>query len=627
MKDSLRDLNITELSTMEEDSGLDIMYLNKHRHSSSTSSSAPERENDGFNKRKLRITMQDYPRKSGQILSGQYGINLLLLGFAFMLGVSYHGHSIKEKHLVSYITTLMLMQLLWMLWYIVRKDRQKHALPEKDAHAGTSWLRGGLTILAMLSLIMDAFRIGKYVGYKACLSSALVVYPVVHAIHTISQVYFLWFHIKDVIKTFETFERFGVIHAVFTNLLLWCSGAMTESQNVLDAHKKRLSALGFMNYTYESHEPYCNCTTKACSMFSNSLYYLYPFNIEYHIIVSAMLFVMWKNIGRTIEHHQHHIKKKPVAKTAGLVAGPILGFVALAGTIGVLVVYLIQVEATLETRTWAIHMFYQHGIVLMGSMFIASTLGLIIYRTDSWPQDSSKNPSRQLDKELLCGSAIGSWIMSWCGVVAAVASHSEPSYRWTNLAYSLLLVLEKYFQNLFIVESLYLKQEDEEEGSAREVEEGVERSGEAGMSSSRIFSVTSSSTQVPPYDGIINQAFVTQEKMCISLDGSQVKNSHLYQYQCQTPQDSPPLPAVSRTAAALNRKRQILRNIAVFLVLCNSALWLLPAFGCRPQYDNGLEQETFGFAIWTMVLNFAMPLNLFYRMHSVASLFEVFCHV
>lgn len=53
-------------------------------------------------------------------------------------------------------------------------------------------------------------------------------------------------------------------------------------------------------------------------------------------------------------------------------------------------------------------------------------------------------------------------------------------------------------------------------------------------------------------------------------------------------------------------------------------LWILPAFGCRPQYDNALEQETFGFSVWTTVLNVAIPMNLFYRMHSVASLFEVF---
>lgn len=53
-------------------------------------------------------------------------------------------------------------------------------------------------------------------------------------------------------------------------------------------------------------------------------------------------------------------------------------------------------------------------------------------------------------------------------------------------------------------------------------------------------------------------------------------------------------------------------------------LWILPAFGCRPQYENDLEQEVFGFGVWTTVLNVAIPMNLFYRMHSVASLFEVF---
>lgn len=52
--------------------------------------------------------------------------------------------------------------------------------------------------------------------------------------------------------------------------------------------------------------------------------------------------------------------------------------------------------------------------------------------------------------------------------------------------------------------------------------------------------------------------------------------------------------------------------------------FLFPAFGCRPQYDSVLETETFGFSVWTTVLNVAIPLSLFYRMHSVASLFEVF---
>lgn len=43
--------------------------------------------------------------------------------------------------------------------------------------------------------------------------------------------------------------RFGVIHAVFTNLLLWCNGVMSEAEHFLNNHKRRLSSLGYVNLT------------------------------------------------------------------------------------------------------------------------------------------------------------------------------------------------------------------------------------------------------------------------------------------------------------------------------------------------------------------------------------------
>lgn len=49
-------------------------------------------------------------------------------------------------------------------------------------------LIGGLTLLALLSLIMDAFRVGYYVGYQSCVSAVVGVYPIIHATHTIAQV-------------------------------------------------------------------------------------------------------------------------------------------------------------------------------------------------------------------------------------------------------------------------------------------------------------------------------------------------------------------------------------------------------------------------------------------------------
>uniref|UniRef100_A0A667WYY7 Otopetrin 1 n=1 Tax=Myripristis murdjan TaxID=586833 RepID=A0A667WYY7_9TELE len=588
---------------MVEHSGLDIMCLNKYCHSSSSSSSS-EHEKKIFTKLKISLT-GDYPRKNAEILSGQYGINVLLIGAALMLAIAHHGPSVKEEHLLSFITCLMILQLIWMMWYILVRDRQKNLQAEKDVHATTCWIRGGLTLLALLSLIMDAFRIGYYVGYQSCVSAVLGVYPVIHATHTIAQVSLQpHFNFNKVI-----IFQFGVIHAVFTNLLLWCNGVMSEAEHFLNNHKRRLSALGYGNLSIVHSEPHCNCTTSACSMFSNSLYYLYPFNIEYHIFVSAMLFVMWKNIGRTIDLSSN--QKRPGTKTHGLILGPILGLVALASTIGVLVVYIIHVEESVQTRQSAISMFYCYGIVMLVFMCSAGASGLLIYRANHMPMDTTKNPSRQLDTELLFGSSVGSWLMSWCSVVAVLGSNSSPPYRWTNLIYALLLVLEKYVQNLFIIESLYRQWED------------GEREDPELPAAPEIFSVTSS--LAPPYNGIINRAYDTPDRACVTMENEQEENGQVY--RCPRKPSEVPLPVGKKVAERPSVKRQILKNITVFLIMCNISLWILPAFGCRPQYDNGLEQETFGFSIWTTVLNFAVPMNLFYRMHSVASLFEVFRRV
>ncbi|XP_076844001.1 proton channel OTOP1 [Brachyhypopomus gauderio] len=596
---------------MVEHSGLDIKFLNKYSPSSSSSSSSSDKE------KKMLSTLKDslgkkYPQKNGEVLSAQYGINLLLIGVSLMLALSYLGSSVTEEVLLAFLTTLMIMQLLWMLCYIVRRERRRSVPPERDANTATSWIRGGLTMLALLSLIMDAFRIGNFVGYQACVSPMLGVYPTVHALHTISQVHFLWFHIKDVIKRYETFERFGVIHAVFTNLLLWSNAVMTEAEHALNDHKKRLAALGYFNFTVAPEQPACNCTSSACSMFSSSLYYLCPFNIEYHIFVSALLFVMWKNIGRTLEHQSH--EKNGSARGSCLLLGPMLGLLALASSITVLVIYIIHVEESVEARASAISMFYTFGIVILACMSVAGAAGLVIYRVEDWPMDTASNPARTLDAKLLLASSVGAWLLCWCSVVAACAAQRSLSYRWSSLAYALLLVLEKCVQNLFIVESLYRRRRGPAECSAHFSPDSSAHS----HAPDEIFSVTV--PVAPPYGGIVNHAYEMPDKHCTL----QIEKRHRGDTPLGHRTQDTPLPRGHRTQDTTSWKRQVLKNIAIFLFMCNISLWVLPAFGCRPQFDNGLEEVVFGFSIWSTVLNFALPMSLCYRMHSVAALFEVF---
>lgn len=52
-------------------------------------------------------------------------------------------------------------------------------------------------------------------------------------------------------------------------------------------------------------------------------------------------------------------------------------------------------------------------------------------------------------------------------------------------------------------------------------------------------------------------------------------------------------------------------------------LWVIPAFGAHPQFENGVGKEFFGFVAWFVLMNLGQPLIVFYRMHSVGVLMEI----
>ncbi|XP_051654407.1 proton channel OTOP1 [Manacus candei] len=561
-----------------------------------------------------------YPQKNAEILSSQYGINLFLAGLLLTFAWAVHAVGISKSHLLSYLITLMLIQLLWMLWYLCRSCTQRRLIRDKDTHAGARWLKCGITLFAVITLIMDSFKIGYYIDFSNCLSPTEGIFPVTHAVHTILQVYFLWCHAKDVIQSFKTLERFGVIHSVFTNLLLWTNGVLAESKHQLNEHKERLITLGFGNITIvlDDHAPQCNCTTTTlCSIFSQGIYYLYPFNIEYHILASTMLYVLWKNVGRKVEHHQQN---KTRFKFHGITVGMIFGLIVLTSTIAIVVVYLIQIGGSKIKSELALTMFYLHAIFVLALMCTAGIVALLIYRLEDRSLDNSKNPARKLDAELLVGTAAGSWLLSWGSILAIICAQAHPKYTWYNLPYSVLVIIEKYIQNLFIIESIHREQE--------KVNDDIK--------TLRIVTISRGSTLslTPLYKEIYNGRATcdTGEVPCLfkgsicgrDNDGAGVAKEETSQDNTSVMHSASDFSFYSRNSVT-NNKRRILKNIAAFLFLCNLSLWIPPAFGCRPEYDNGLEEIVFGFEPWIIVVNLAMPFSIFYRMHSAASLFEVNC--
>ncbi|XP_006919147.1 proton channel OTOP1 [Pteropus alecto] len=553
------------------------------------------------------------PQKLAEALSSQHGLNVFVAGLLLLLAWAVHASGVGKSALLCFLSALMLLQLLWMLWYLRRRAAHRRLLRLKDTHAGARWLRGSITLFAVMTIILECLKIGYFIGYSECLSATEGVFPVTHAVHTLVQVYFLWGHAKDVIQSFKTLERFGVIHSVFTNLLLWTNGVLNESKHQLNEHKERLMTLGFGNITIEldDHTPSCNCTPPTlCSAISHGIYYLYPFNIEYQILASTMLYVLWKNIGRQMDSPQH---QKIQFKFHGVTVGSALGLTVLAATIGVVVVYLIQIGRSKSRSESALTMFYLYAIALLVLMGAAGLMGTLIYRLDEQSLDESKNPARKLDADLLVGTASGSWFLSWGSILAILCAESRPAYTWYNLPYSVLVIAEKYIQNLFIIESIHQEPELSEDirtlrvvtvcnGGATPLTASCLKSGAAAGG------VASRGSDVPP---------ASRGSTCLREGGGKEEGTG----------EGASRPAGHPHFLQGDAKRRVLRNISAFLFLCNISLWIPPAFGCRPEYDNGLEEIVFGFEPWIIAVNLAMPFSIFYRMHAAASLFEVYCKI
>ncbi|XP_076993194.1 proton channel OTOP1 [Tamandua tetradactyla] len=560
------------------------------------------------------VIRSSVPQKLAEALSSQYGLNMFVAGLLFLLAWAVHASGVGKSDLLCLLIALMLLQLLWMLWYVGRSYAHRRLIRLKDTHAGASWLRGSITLFAAITIVLGCLKIGYFVGFSECLSATEGVFPVTHAVHTLLQVYFLWGHAKDIIQSFKTLERFGVIHSVFTNLLLWANSVLNESKHQLNEHKERLITLGFGNITIvlDDHTPQCNCTPPSlCSTISHGIYYLYPFNIEYQILASTMLYVLWKNIGRHVEIHPH---QKVPFKFNGVTVGSALGLMVLATTIGVVVVYLIQIGRSKTKSESALIMFYLYAITLLVVMGGAGLLGTWIYRLDEKSLDESKNPARKLDTDLLVGTASGSWFISWGSILAMLCAEACPLYTWFNLPYSILVIVEKYIQNLFIIESIHREPE--------RLSEDIRTLRVVTVCSGNAMPLASSCLK---NGGVAGDGAPQGRDMAHSLNGNLCLEEGRSKEEEERGCEGAPCLACHPRFFQDNTKRRVLRNIAAFLFLCNISLWIPPAFGCRPEYDNGLEEIVFGFEPWIIVVNLAMPFSIFYRMHAAASLFEVYC--
>ncbi|XP_009984037.1 PREDICTED: otopetrin-3 [Tauraco erythrolophus] len=549
-------------------------------------------------------------QKAGRLFSGLLAMNVVFLGSAFISSMIFNHVAITLADVWILLSILKVLCLCWLIYYLLGTSRQPHAVLYRDSHAGPIWIRGSVLLFGSFSILLNVFQIGYSAILIQCKSRVEIVFPSIEILFICTQAFFLWHHSKDCVQVQHNFTRCGLMLTIATNLLLWLLAVTNDTIHVemesqLREVEQRLSG----NDTTS-----CTCpNTTLCKVFQKGYILLYPFNTEFCLVCCSVLYVMWKNVGRRISHH-HVPHIKPKFKLQGVVFGPLLGVIAIISGICVFMVYQVQATGSTASRQVFV-MYYSYYVVLLPLMSMGAVIGTIIHALEKRELDTLKNPTRSLDAILLMGAALGQIGMSYFSIVAIVATDPRDLLNSLILSQSVLLIFQNITQNVFIIDGLHRQPfvaatEARHTGHAGQHAVASELPGEEETTTSS----KQEHTPMPPgkeeemKEEEIREAHDQRSVSMLEL-GQEIRKVSISYIQ---------------SYSHLSWKRRVLREISFFLVLCNIILWVMPTFGAHPVFENGLEKSFYGYSTWFAIVNFGLPLAVFYRMHSVGGLLEVY---
>ncbi|XP_044155629.1 proton channel OTOP2-like [Bufo gargarizans] len=604
------------------------------------------------------------------LLSLLYLALLTFFGSAVLLAEMRH-HNPQTHNVQGFLTVLMLSSSAWMLWFAWTSAKNKKIKMYQDYQAGASWLKGGLCLFALATLVLDCLTLGYYYELHQCTPVLVTSFPIVQAVFTVIQVSLLSFYAKICIQEKQQLNRFGLMHALATNILMWMSVVLDESmkhlQEIYDIQKKKMNILEPAGVHVNS----CVCTTDLCHIFSEGADYLHPFNIEFSLFSSTMLYVIWKNTGKTGCTAAVSGHSKGTLHINGAFVGLILGAFAISATFGVMISFGVLAKSP-GTVPEALRIYYLFNSVLLSAMFIASVIGIITCRLQKGFRfdDVSKSVVRSLDITLLMGSSCGPLLVSVFSLVAIFFLHIEGNLYILDLCFSLCKTVQVLGQNLFITEALYsgpaqntttasnawvysISQVPAKESIKGEISNLPAEYDHVSLNSEHAASVKISKTlmdfctDVPKnrqsrtsVAEITHNRHIVKEEdkvpfirtrrkilqnisillICYNISSS---NSPVYSRNSSKPAK---LPLVV-TAGTIRSQCHSVKCAVTTIALCDPQVWILYAYGTRPHLVSQIEQSFYGFTLWVIIVKISLPLGIFYRMHSVASLFEAYCNI
>lgn len=212
-------------------------------------------------------------------------------------------------------------------------------------HGGSLYLKIGATIFCFGYLTHTGLELGQKLLYLTeddpafddCTCTTDVIMSVLQPVYAFYQLFFIFKYSNLIINRRVILSKFGIMHCIGSSLCFWIYSILQETlqaifkkkahkEEYLDASEPYASALYGINDESDEMDDDdhhytgtklsnsaasawsinygCEKDTRLSDMINYTTPYLFPFSIEFNILMVGFWILLWENIGRT-ERHTH----------------------------------------------------------------------------------------------------------------------------------------------------------------------------------------------------------------------------------------------------------------------------------------------------------------------------------
>uniref|UniRef100_A0A0A9YVE2 Otopetrin-2 n=1 Tax=Lygus hesperus TaxID=30085 RepID=A0A0A9YVE2_LYGHE len=393
------------------------------------------------------------------------------------------------------------------------QGRKRKTSQNSNSH-GSFFLRVGAIAFGLATMIYNGLEFGAFFEIpfnSSCYQILRGVNPILQMIFTFMQMYFIFMNSRLNIHRFKLIARFGLMHIVATNLCVWIRTLVLESLKEISTYldRKNLTATAIPPLTFLQHRHpelnsalakssanmgvhrsfpswdeigdsplapealvdqrslssgNCERTNIMGTIVQDSAPYLFPFIIEYSLIGAAVIYVMWRHIGKNPRYHgdedlEHrlevilsrravamaHVQQGGRMDCVGASKGLFFGLLLLVGSLICLILFFVLIHNP-QLSLLAIYLADASHCILMILSIFAIIIGFIRIQNLKFRVDEQND----LNDILLRVSAFGLFVYAVFSIISGslTAMTSEPNLLVTVTG--VLAVLQVVLQLLFI---------------------------------------------------------------------------------------------------------------------------------------------------------------------------------